>query len=64
MQMHDADNNNPIPVNTVEHTVGKPMEHGTSNGPVNDLVLQRIVGNPGERRIHRSDELSSESRSL
>jgi hypothetical protein len=51
MQMHHRKYENSRSVDTVEQAVGEPARDGSSDAAANDLMLQRVLPNPVEKRV-------------
>ena len=51
MKMHHRKHANSRSVDTVEKAVGEPAWDGSANAAVDDLMLQRVLPNPVEKRV-------------
>jgi len=64
MQMHHRKHENSRSVDTVEKTVGEPAWDGPANAALDDLMLQRVLPNPVEKRVDLVQERTTEARVL
>lgn len=60
MEMRNCENNNVCIVDSVEDTIRKPLRNCSPSVSINDLVLQRILDDPTERRVNLSNKLATE----